>query len=120
MLEQILVAAVGFLGRGEARELAHGIKLAAISGRVDAAGKRRLAGVAEKILFAPIGWQIGGRVEAANRHAGNCGEARVPVLVEVHARWCADGSLWSFFERGGQGLLGPLLFTIRRIAAFEN
>ncbi len=44
LAQQIKIAAVGFLGRGEARELAHGPELAAIHVAMDAAGVRELAG----------------------------------------------------------------------------
>ena len=42
VLEQIFVALVGFLGRGESGELPHGVELAAISGGVNAAREWRL------------------------------------------------------------------------------
>ena len=44
--QQILVALVRFFRRSEAGELAHGPQLAAIAGGMNAAGERRLAGVA--------------------------------------------------------------------------
>ena len=120
MLQQIFVALVGLLGRGEAGELPHGEKLAAISGGVNAARVGWLAGIAEIVLFAPILGQIGLRVEAANGHAGNRGEARMAVLVEIYARGRADGSLGRFFESGGERFLGPLFFGFGGMTVLKN
>ena len=119
VLEQIFVALVGLLGRGEARELPHGEKLAAISGGVNAARVGRLAGIAKILLFAPVLGEIGLRVETANGHAGNGGEARVAVLVEIHAGRRADGTLGRFLERRGERLFCPILFGGRRMAILE-
>ena len=76
--QQIFVALVGLLRRGEAGELAHGPHLAAIAGGVNAARVRRLAGIVQVLFVLPVCGKIGGRVQPANRHAGDGGEARVP------------------------------------------
>ncbi len=47
LLEQVLVAQVGFLRRGEAGELAHGPEPALVHGFVDTAGIGEFAGLAE-------------------------------------------------------------------------
>ena len=60
MVEQIAVAAVGFLGRGEARELPHRPQLAPVHVGMDAASEREAARLT----------QIGARVEAARTVAG--------------------------------------------------
>ena len=120
MFEQIFVALVSLFGRREARELAHGEKLAAISGGVNAAREGRLAGIAEIIFFAPVFGQIGLRVEAANRHAGDCGEARVVVIVEIHAGGGADRPLGRFLQRAARGLSPPNLFRGRKDGDFRK
>ena len=120
VLEQILVALVGFLRRGEAGELAHGPELAAIAGGVNAAREGRLAGIAEILVVAPVLGQIGLRVEPANRHAGDRGEARVAVLVEIDAGGRADRALGRLLERGRQRLLSPLLLRVGRMAILKN
>src|SRR5208283_3296343 len=91
--EKIFVALVGFLRRGEARELAHGPHFAAVSAGVYAAGVRRLAGIIQVVVVAPVGGKVGLGVEATDRHAGNGGETRIAVRVEVDARGRADGLL---------------------------
>ena len=53
VLQQILVTLVGFLRRSKAGEHAHGPELAAIAGRVNAAGVGRLAGIAEILVVVP-------------------------------------------------------------------
>src|SRR5580700_1249421 len=120
MFEQIFVALVGLFGRGEARELPHRVKLAAISGRVNAACVGRLAGIAKVALFAPILGQVSWRVEAANRYPGNGGEARVAVLVQVCASGRPDRPLWRFFNRWRQCFLSPTLFGVGRMSVLKN
>ena len=121
MREQILVALVGLLGRGEAGELAHGPHLAAIAGGVNAARVRRLAGIVEVLVVLPVFGKIGGRVEAANRHAGDGGVAGVAVLVKIDAGGRADRLLGSLLQRGRERLLGPLLLGGGRMTAvFEQ
>src|SRR5580704_17522646 len=119
MLEQILVALVGLFGRRESGELPHGVELAAISRSVNAAGERRRAGISEIFFLAPVLGEVGLGVEAANRDAGNGGEARVPVFVEIHSGGCANRLLGTFFERGRKRLLRPLLFGSGGIAVFK-
>src|SRR5437660_7099728 len=85
MIEQIFVALVGFFGRCESGKLPHGVELAAISSSVNAAGKRRRAGISEILFLAPVFWEIRLCVEAANGDAGNRGEAGMTVFVQVHA-----------------------------------
>src|ERR1700723_2613613 len=93
MFEQIFVALVGLFRRSEAGELAHGEKFSAVSGGVNAARIRRLAGVAEILVLAPVRRKISLSVEAANGHAGNGGEAGVAVLIEVRAGSRTDRAL---------------------------
>src|ERR1700687_2445384 len=85
VFEKILVALVGFFGRGEAGEHAHRPQLAAVAGRVNAARVGRFARVAEVLLVVPVGGEIGLGAEAANRSVRNRAEPRVSVLVEVGA-----------------------------------
>ena len=73
--EQIAKAAIGILGRAEARELAHGPQPAAIHRGVNAARVRRLAGIAEIALGIPIR-EVGLGVEPPNRIARDGGEFR--------------------------------------------
>jgi len=112
VLEQIFVTLIGFLGRGEARELPHGVKFAAISGGMNAARVGRLAGIAEVIFFAPVFRKIGFSVETANGHTGNRGEAGVAMLVEICVGGRADGPLGRFFQRGRESLLRPVFFGL--------
>jgi hypothetical protein len=81
--EEVLVALIGFLGRSKARELAHGPHLAAIAAGVNAARVRRLTGVVQILVIAPVGGQIGLRVQAADRHARDGTEAGIAMFVEV-------------------------------------
>src|SRR5208283_964369 len=119
VLEQILRALVGFLGRGEAGEHAHGPELAAVSGRVNAARVGRLAGVAEILIVVPVGGEIGLRVKAADGDIRNGAEAGVAVGVAVGAGGRADGLLGSFLDRRRERLFGPGFFGGRRVTAFE-
>ena len=120
MLEQILVALVGLLGRCEAGELPHGVKLAPISGGVNAARVRRLAGVAEIFFLAPVFGQIGMRVEPAHGNAGDCGETGVSVCVEVDPGGRANRPLGRFFERGLERLLRPVSLGAGGMSVFKN
>src|SRR5947209_5554423 len=83
MLKKIFVAAIGFFRRGEAGELAHGKKLAAISGRVNAARVGRFAGTPKITFFAPVLRQIGLRIEPVDRDAGDRGETGMAMLVAI-------------------------------------
>ncbi len=119
--QQIFVALVGLLGRGEAGELAHGPHLAAIAGGVNAARVRRLAGIVQILVVAPVFGKIGLRIETANGHAGNGGEAGVAVLVEIDASGLANGLLGIFLQRGRERLLRPMLLGLGRMTAgFEQ
>src|SRR5271165_6109594 len=121
VLQQIFIPLVGFLGRGEARELAHGPHLAAIARGMNAARKRRLARIVQILFVRPVGGKIGGRIQAANRQAGDGGEPRVAVLVEVDACGRADGLFGSLLQRRRERILGPLLFGLGRMtASFEE
>src|SRR5205823_4278884 len=65
LLEEVMVAAVGLLRRGEARELAHGPELAAVHVGVDAAGVRELAGRRRlRDVFGPV--------QRLDRHSADC------------------------------------------------
>src|SRR5204862_512480 len=83
----------------EAGKLTHGIKFAAISGRVNAARKRKLSGIAEVLFVVPVFGQVGLGVESANGNSGNCGEASIFVLIEIGAGRCANRRLWILFRR---------------------
>src|SRR5580692_10034347 len=120
VFEQIFVALVGFLRRSEAGELPHCEKFPAVSRGVNATRVGRLARIAKIIFFAPIGGQVGLRIQPANGHAGNRGEAGVTVLVEIHAAWRANRPLGSFFERRRERLLGPFLLGVGRMAVFKH
>ena len=61
---------------------------------------------------APVHGQVGFCVEAANGNAGDRGEARVTLLVHIHAGGRADGALGSLFQSGSQSVLGPLLLRL--------
>ena len=118
--EQVLVALVGFLRRSEAGELAHGVQLAAIAGGVNAAGVRRLAGIAEIGVVFPVFGQVGLGVKAANGVAGDGGVAGVAMLVEIGAGGRANGLLGILFQGAGERGFSPLLFGVGGMAAFEN
>ena len=120
VFQQIFITLVGFLRRGEARELPHGEKLAAISGGVNAARVGRLAGIAKIFFFAPVLRQIGFGIEASNRHAGNRSEACTALLVKIHARERANGTLGIFLDRGSERLLRPVLFCVSRLSIFKD
>ena len=62
--QQVVVAAVGFLGRGEARELAHGPESAAVHVGVDAASEREFAGRGELKRTRSV--------DRFNRNTANC------------------------------------------------
>src|SRR5207247_4447972 len=96
VLEQILVALIGFFRRGEAGELAHGKELAPISGGVNTALERRLTGITEVVIVIPIFGKISLRVEAPNGNAGDRGEAGIAVFVKIYAAGCADRLLGRF------------------------
>src|SRR5207237_5374399 len=85
MFQQIFVALISFLRRREAGKLTHGIKLAAITGSVNAARERRLSGITQILLVVPVLRQVCLGVEPANGDTGNCGEASISVFVEVGA-----------------------------------
>src|SRR6185437_8181544 len=114
------VAAISFLRRREARKLSHRVKLAAVSGGVNAAREWRLAGIAEMIFVTPIFGKVCLRVEPTNRDAGNRRELRPALLIQVDAGRRADGFFGSLFERGKQRLLGPLLFGVGRMASLAQ
>ena len=117
MLEQILVALIGFFGRCKTGEHAHGPELAAVAGRVNAARVGRLAGVAEILIVVPVGGEIGLRVKAADGHIRNCAETSVAVGLAVGAGGRADGLLGSFLDGGRERLFGPGFFGGRRVTA---
>src|SRR5205814_364415 len=102
MLEQVLVTLVSLFRRGEAGELAHRPEPAAIAGRVNAARVRRLAGITEVLLVAPITRQVGFGVEPPNRHAADGSEPRLAGFIQIHAGSRADGPLGSFRQRRSQ------------------
>src|SRR3954462_440597 len=118
MLQQEFVALIGFFGRCESRELPHCEKLAAISGGVNPARKRRLAWIPKIFLVIPVLGKVGLRVKPAHWNPGNTREAGAPVLIQVCTGWSADRLLWRLFDRGQQGLLCPKLFGIGRMAIF--
>ena len=66
LLQQVAVAAVGFLGRAEAGVLAHGPELAAVHGRLHAAGVGVSAGIAQ-VFFIVEPLHVLGIVEALHR-----------------------------------------------------
>ena len=109
MLEQILVALVGLFRRSEAGELTHGEKLAPISAGVNAARKWRLAREAKIVLMIPVFGKIGLGIETPYWNARNCGEASVPVVVEIHPTSLPDRMFGRFLQRGGENLFRPLL-----------
>ncbi len=112
MLEQILVALIGFFRRGEAGELAHGKELAPISGGVNTARERRLTGITEVVIVIPIFGKISLRVQAPNGNAGDRGEAGMAVFVKIHAAGRADRLLGRFLQSGRENLFCPRLFRV--------
>src|SRR5579863_8854285 len=120
MLQQVLVTLIGFLGRGKAGELAHGEKLAAVSGGVNAARIRRLAGVAEVLRVVPIFGKVGLGIEAADGDTRDCGEASVTFTVHVDPGGSANGPFGRLLQRWGERLFGPVLLRVRRMASLEN
>src|ERR1700674_710848 len=119
MLKQILVALISFLWRGKAGELAHGEKLAAVSGGMNPTGKGRLSGITEILVIIPVLGQIRSGVKAADGNIRNRGEAGVPVLVEVRARGRTDRPLRSLLQSRRQRLFRPLLLCHGRMAPLE-
>ena len=71
LLQQIVVAAVGFFGRGEAGELPHGPELAAVHVAVDAARVRKLAGRRQFARQIDPGQVFRDR-RRLDRHSANC------------------------------------------------
>ncbi len=120
MLEQILVALVGFFRRGEAGEHTHRPQLAAVPGSVNAAGVGRLARITQILFVIPIGGQIGLRIETANRDIRDRAEPGVAVLVEIGASRSSDGFFGSFLQRGRKRLFRPLFFRCRWMATFKH
>src|SRR6185437_10501448 len=58
VLQQVLVAQVGFLRGSEAGKLAHGPKLAAVAGGMNAPGEGLLAGIAQIFFVRPVFRQV--------------------------------------------------------------
>ena len=71
VVEQVAEALVGLLGRAEAGELAHRPQPPPVHRRVDAAGERVLAGVADVALGIHVGEVLRGveRLELAARRS---------------------------------------------------
>ena len=67
--DQLLVAAVGVGGRGEARVLAHGPRPADVHGRMHAAGERELARLAQVAIGVEVLQRLG-PVDGLDRLAG--------------------------------------------------
>ena len=111
--QQILVALVCLLRRGEAGELAHRPQLAAVAGGVDAARVRRLSWLWQAEVLGKVGLGI----EAPHRHAGDRREARGASFVDIDAGTCADGALWRLGQSGRECLLRPVAFRLGRVAA---
>ncbi len=89
LFEQVAEARVGFLGRAEPGEHAHGPQLAAVAGGVHAAGVGVAAGQAQVALVVEAG-DIGRGVEPLDRDAGHRGEGIVALgearLRPLHVR----------------------------------
>src|SRR5689334_6578875 len=100
MFEQILVTLVCLLGRSKARELAHGVHLAAITGGVNAAREGRLPGISEILLVVPVFGKIGLGIKTADGNSGNRGVARVSVVIDVDAGGGPNRLFGIFLERG--------------------
>ena len=77
-------------------------------------------GIAQIFFVIPVFGQIGLGIKPADGHAGDGGEARVAVLVEVYARSGANGLFRGLFQRRRQRGLSPLLLAGRGVAAFKN
>src|SRR5690349_14634330 len=120
MLQQIFVALVGFLRRCEAGKLAHSEKLAAVSGSVNAARVRRLAGIAQILVVVPVFGKIGGGVKPANGNPGDCSKASVAVVIEVYTGSRTDRLFRSFIQCRSKGLLRPALFCFRGMSVGEH
>jgi len=80
VVEQVVEALVGLLGRAEARELAEGPQAPAVHRRVDPARERILAGQADRRL--EVRGEISGRVERLDLLAGERGERGVALGAE--------------------------------------
>ncbi len=93
--------------------------LAAIAAGMNAARKRRLAGIAKILLVIPVFGKIGGGVEPADRDAGNGGEPRLPMLVKIDAAGRADRLFRKLFQRRRQRLLCPGLLALRGTPPLE-
>src|SRR5690349_12825086 len=119
VFQQIFVAPIGFLRRGETGKLTHGIKLAAIAGSVNAARERRLPWISQVLLVVPVLRQVGFGVEPANGNPRNRGEASIAVLVEISAGRCADRFLGSFLQSRRQGFFRPFFLAGGRLPCFE-
>jgi hypothetical protein len=87
---------------------------------VNAASERRNAGISQILFLAPVLGEIGLRVEAANGDAGNRGEARVSVLIEIYAGGRANRPLGRFFEGWRKCFLRPLFLLTGGMAVFKN
>ena len=99
-LQQRLVARVGVFRRPEPGELAHRPELAAVAGRMDAAGVGEHAGIVDvAVVVDPL--DVLSRIEPLDRPAGDRGEAR--------------GALGRLLQRRLERLVLP-----PRLAAFGN
>jgi hypothetical protein len=118
LLQQILVALIGFFRRGKAGKLAHRPQLAAIACGVNAAGIRGLSRMAEVLfgVLVPICGEIGGGIEPLDRNAGDGGEAGGAIGIAIGTGIGSDGPLRRFGERGRQGGVDPLLFRRKNAA----
>src|SRR5215470_6466135 len=73
LAEEIAIALVGFDSGAKAGVLAHGPEAAAVHRRVNAAGKRKFAGIAQSGFGIPAGKILFG-VQAVDREARESGE----------------------------------------------
>jgi len=76
---------------------------------LNAARKRRLAGIAQVFFRAPVLGEIGLGVKAADRDAGDRGKAGMAVLIEIRAGGRAYWFFGRLFQRRQQRFLRPFL-----------
>src|SRR5579871_6809333 len=115
VIKQVFVALIGLFRRSKTRELPHRIELAAVTSGVNAAREGCLSGVAEVLFVVPIRGQVGLRVQTANRHTGNGGEARISVVIEVDTGWFANRAFRRLLQRGSESLFCPVFFGFARM-----
>ena len=87
---------------------------------MNAAGVRRLAGIAQVLRVVPVFREISFGVKPANRQAGDGGKPGMTVLVEIDASSRANGPLGGLIETRSQSLFRPGLLRSGRVTPLKD